>query len=184
VRRAIERIGKIGKAVEDGLLVGLLATMIIVAGAQIVSRNLLDRGFVWGDELLRILVVWLTFVGAVAASRDRNHVAIDLLSRFLPRRGRLAARLLADVATAAIAALLAYASIRFVGMEKEAASTVLQQIPTWISRFVSGSGGEIGVPAWLVESILPVGFGLVAWRYLVLVFADGAELFGKEAAPE
>ena len=43
---------------EDALLVLLLSTMILLAGTQIVLRNMLDTGVVWIDPLLRVMVLW------------------------------------------------------------------------------------------------------------------------------
>jgi len=51
---------------EDGILVVLLSVMILVAAAQILLRNFFDIGLSWGDQALRILVLWVGLMGAVA----------------------------------------------------------------------------------------------------------------------
>ena len=67
------RLEKTGKALEDGLLVLIVTVMILLAAMQIFLRNFFDIGFLWTDELLRLLVLWLAVAGAVAASRkDRQ----------------------------------------------------------------------------------------------------------------
>lgn len=144
-----------GRYLEDTLLVLLLGALIVLAALQIVQRNLLAGGFVWSDELLRILVLWLALFGAVAASRDDNHINIDLLSRWLPTRPRLGARVVTDLFTVAVCGLLAWHGGRFVAGEREFSSTVLG-----------------GLPAWLFELIIPFGFGLIAWRYAVFTLRD------------
>ena len=70
---------------EDGLLVLLLSSMIVLAGTQIFLRNFFDSGFVWIDPLLRILVLWLGLIGATVAARHNKHIRIDLLSRYFER---------------------------------------------------------------------------------------------------
>ncbi len=76
MRRLIDRLHR----AEDGLLALLLAVMIVLAGTQILMRNLFDSGFVWIDPLLRVLVLWFGLIGATVATRHNKHIRIDLLS--------------------------------------------------------------------------------------------------------
>ncbi|HIL83344.1 MAG TPA: TRAP transporter small permease subunit, partial [Pseudomonadales bacterium] len=69
---------------EDGALVLALVSMLVMALTQILLRNLFDSGFLWAESFLRILVLWVAILGAMVATRDRNHISIDLLSRLLP----------------------------------------------------------------------------------------------------
>ena len=55
--------------VEDFVLALLLSAMILLASAQIFLRNLFDSSLSWGDPMLRILVLWVGLLGALAASR-------------------------------------------------------------------------------------------------------------------
>jgi len=71
--------------VENGILVVLLLSMLAMAVFQIVLRNLFESGIVWGDILVRILVLWVGLAGAMVASRKGNHINIDILSRYLPK---------------------------------------------------------------------------------------------------
>ena len=80
----LQRVKLAIKAIEDGLLVVLLTGMIGLGVAQILLRNLWQTSLSWGDPLLRIALLWLTLLGAIVATRDRNHIRIDLLSHFLP----------------------------------------------------------------------------------------------------
>ena len=63
----LNRLERIGKALEDAIMVILLAGMILLAAGQIILRNVFDLGFIWTDELLRLLVLWLAVAGGVEA---------------------------------------------------------------------------------------------------------------------
>ena len=81
MRRWIDRLHR----AEDGLLALLLSVMIVLAGTQILMRNLFDSGFVWIDPLLRVGVLWLGLIGATVATRNNKHIRIDLLSHYFKR---------------------------------------------------------------------------------------------------
>lgn len=155
---------RLGRWLEDAVLVLLLASMIVLAAAQILLRNGFDLGLVWADELLRILVLWLGLAGALAASRDRNQIRIDVLSRFLAPRAQKFMRLITDLFTSAVCAVVAWHAFTFVQGSHEYADTLLGNLP-----------------AWWFQLILPGGFFLMAWRYLAHAFEDIAELFGSAA---
>lgn len=148
--RWLERLERLGRATEDALLVGLLGAMVLLAGAQIVLRNLLGEGLIWSDQLLRIMVLWVGVLGALAASRDNNHIVIDLVPKLLPARWKRGIETLVCAFTAVVSALVAWHAARFV-IEEYGYSQPL-----------------VGpVPGWVFQSVIPLGFALIAWRYAV-----------------
>ena len=82
--RFLARASRLSQVLEDGSLVLILGSMILLAAAQIVLRNFFDVGFIWSDELLRLLVLWLALAGAVAAGRADRQITVAVLDRFLP----------------------------------------------------------------------------------------------------
>ncbi len=81
-RSILMRAGAFLHRLEDGMLVGLLLLLIGMAVAQIFLRNFLGSGILWGDALLRVAVLWIGLLGAMAASRRGAHIGIDVVSRF------------------------------------------------------------------------------------------------------
>lgn len=117
-KSVLERVGGILAAVEDGILVSLLTVMIGLAGTQILLRNLWDTSIGWGDPLLRVTVMWVGLLGAMAASRDDNHITIDLVSRFLEGRAEAATRIITGLVGAVVCTALAWHGMRFVLFER------------------------------------------------------------------
>jgi TRAP-type C4-dicarboxylate transport system permease small subunit len=144
----LARLRRLLSRLEDAVLSLLLTAMILLAAAQIFSRNLFAFGLVWGEPLLRMLVLWLTLLGAMAATRDGNHIHIDALSHFLPASAQRLARRVTDAFSALVCGLLAWHAGRFVHFEWQ-------------------DGLELfaGIPAWVLELIIPVGFGVMAARF-------------------
>jgi TRAP-type C4-dicarboxylate transport system permease small subunit len=146
----IKRIQSVIHGAETALLVSLLACMVLIAAYQVLARNLFDTGLLWGDTLVRILVLWIAVVGALVASRTDQHIRIDILTRFLkPEQTRWIKRF-ACLFTAVVLAVFAWHSYQFVLFEYEDQAIVF------------GS-----VPAWIGEAVMPAGMGLMSLRYLL-----------------
>lgn len=152
--------------VEDGVLVSLLAAMVVLAALQIVLRNLLDAGLLWVDPALRLLVLWVGMLGAVAATRDDRQITVDAVSRFLPPRVRSTVRVLTDLFATAVSGLLTWHAARLVLDERAAATTTFA-----------------GLPVWVAQLVLPVAFGLIAARYLLLAFTHLRDAVKSGQAP-
>lgn len=134
---------------EEGLLVLMLSAMILLAAWQILMRNLFDSGLFWADPALRMLVLWLALLGAIAATRDDRHIRIDLFSRFLNVRGKAWIQTLNDLFSGAVCGLIAWHGGRLVYIEWQDGSQLFG-----------------GLPAWVGELIIPLGFGIMALRFL------------------
>jgi TRAP-type C4-dicarboxylate transport system permease small subunit len=142
---------KAGTYAEDALLAIILISMILLAGTQIFLRNIFDYSLFWGDEMLRLLVLWLTIAGGLAASRMDKHISIEVLDRFLPAKVQLLVKIIIDLFTAGICGLFAFHSARFVMGSYEYGDMLMKN-----------------TPAWMLQIILPIGFALMTYRHLLL----------------
>ena len=159
-----KRTQMILQRIEDAILVGLLLLMIIMAVTQIFLRNLFGAGIVWSDVMVRILVLWVGLIGAMVASRKDNHIAIDLLDRYLPERAKVYTNFMVRLFTALICLLVAYYSLLFVHME-----------------FAFGGMAFARVPSWLCEAIIPFAFSVIALRYFLLSFMNLKEILNSRS---
>ncbi|SVA63424.1 uncharacterized protein METZ01_LOCUS116278 [marine metagenome] len=151
---------------ETSILVGVLSGMILLAGLQIVLRNFVGAGFSWVDEALRLMVLWIAMIGAVAASREYRHISIDILSRFLPPTARLWSALIVDLFTAGVSLALCWYSYEFVAFEFDDKAVLLGNLP-----------------AWPFEAVLPVAFGLIGYRYIVWSLTRIKAIIRREQMP-
>ncbi len=133
---------------EDSFLIAALVSMLLMALVQIVLRNFFDSGLLWAESAMRILVLWVAMLGAMLATRESNHIAIDLVTRFLPDQLKKFAILLSYVFSAVICGLVAYHSIELIQYEYEDQTIAFASVPTWVCM-----------------SIIPFGFGVMALRF-------------------
>lgn len=138
--------------IETGLVATLVFAMVALAGAQIVLRNVFESGLSWADPLLRAMVLWAAMLGALAAARDDKHIGLDLVTHFVHGRTRRALRVVTLLFAALASAMMAWYGVGLVQLDY-------------------GSGAATGgIPNWVVEIIVPIGFGLLALRLAVRAF--------------
>ncbi|MEW6374586.1 MAG: TRAP transporter small permease [Thermodesulfobacteriota bacterium] len=143
-----ERTDEIIDRVEQTLLVIILSVMILIAFLQIVLRNVFATGFAWGDTLVRNLVLWVGFIGAALATREGKHINIDLISRWLPSSGKTIVEIITHLFSFFICCLLCFAALKFIKNEAQMGSVIFASIPAWIPQI-----------------ILPITFGIMAFRF-------------------
>lgn len=146
----LRRLERWGIAIENGSLVVLLAAMMLLAVSQIVLRIFFSFGFVWADELMKFMVLWIALIASIAASRNDRHLRIDVLSHFVSVRYSRFPRIIVDLFASGICGFLAWQSWRYVQLSVEFQETVL-----------------VDIPAWFVHGIAPVAFGLMCYRFFL-----------------
>jgi C4-dicarboxylate transporter DctQ subunit len=161
--KLLETLNKWIEKAETTVLVAVLGFMVIFAFFQVVLRNVFDEGILWGDIVLRHLVLWVGFIGASMATRESKHINIDLFSRFLSARGKLVSFMITNLFSVYICIILFKAGWTFVQDEKMMGTTIF---------------GD--VPAWYFQIIIPIGFLLMAFRFLVHTITNIADLAGKK----
>lgn len=161
----LERLDRIGRAIENTTLVTLLSSMMVLAVGQIVLRQVFNTGIIWADELIKIIVLWLAMFGSVAAARDNRHIRIDALSHLLPASAIRYLRIVVDLFAAAVCAVLAFHAWRYLQLEIEYQDTVL-----------------LDTPAWILHLVIPAAFALISYRFVVGVIARilNVELPGQQ----
>lgn len=84
IKPIVDRLMKVAEIV----ITMMLAIMVVLVFANVVMRYGFGTGIAISDEVSRYCFVWLVFLGAVVAMRERAHLGMDSLVRWLPRTGR------------------------------------------------------------------------------------------------
>jgi len=138
-----------GRRIETALMSVILLGIVALESLQIVLRNFFSYAIFWADDLIRLGVLWLAIIGALAASREGRHLAIGIVPRYCPASWHKPAACLAALFAAAVTALLAWHAFRFVFDSYRYGDTVLGDLP-----------------AWAFQLVMPVGFSLISYRFL------------------
>lgn len=138
--------------IENVVLLATFASTLGLAILQILLRNFFDMGLIWLESFLKMQVLWLAMLGAMVATRERQHIRIDLLSRFTTGMTARLCELVVSVFASGVCAIGAYACFTLVQFEYED-----QMIAFGI------------VPVWVCQVILPIGFAVMAVRFALSI---------------
>jgi TRAP-type C4-dicarboxylate transport system permease small subunit len=157
--------------IEIGLVALIVLAMVVLSAVQIAARNLAGSGILWIDPLLRYLTLWIGFVGGAVATREGRHIQMDVLGRLLPPRiARLGSRA-AQLAAAITCMILAESAYRHLAAE-----------------YAYESREFLGIPTWILLSVIPLSLGLISYRFADRAFfppaPDAAALEGVPVSLE
>lgn len=137
--------------VEEGAMAFLLAFMTLLTFTQVVLRYVFNTGILWSLEATVYAFAALVLFGMSYGVRTKSHIAVDLLAKRLPPKLRHIVALLAAAFCLIYCGLMLYGSIVFV--DRLAA----------LGNFAR----DIPAPKWALTVIMPLGFALLSYRFLI-----------------
>ena len=173
MRDAIKKAEAILVSGERAALAALLAIMVTLAFAQVALRQIGMRAgwslsVLWGDTLLRHMVLWVGFLGAGVAAASDKQFAMDAAGQFLAGKAKARVALVCHLFAAAVCVGLARAAWAFLLQEHAAAETLFTAF-------------GLDVRTWWLEAVAPVGFLLLLAHYLLKSAEAAAESFSRSA---
>lgn len=152
----------INNKLEEVFLVILMALAVIIVSAQIVTRFVLKTPLPWSEELARYMFIWLVWVGAAFATKERKHIRIDVVVSRLPQIGQKACTIISTIIWIGFTIFMVYISAVLTSSVMTGGQT--------------GTGS--GIPMWIPYSAIPVGMALMLFRILQNCYYDLKALKG------
>ncbi len=160
------------KLVENNLerwaLLVLYTLLVVTMAVEVIRRELFAYSSIWGEEIVRYSFIYLAWIGASAAVRDRAHIRIDVLYHYDNRRIKALLYILGDLVMMVVAMFAFYWSFEVVGV-------------AW--KFESVSHGLRLPMVWFLMAV-PVGFGLMMLRLLQSLYRDIVDFRGGKRVYE
>jgi len=151
---------------ERWLLLIFYSYIVAVIFVEVLRRFVFQYSSIWGEETARYAFIYLVWVGAAAAVRDRAHIRIDIIFKFLPPRGVALLYLLGDLVT------LVFACAAFYWSYESIATSI---------RFDAATHGLRINQAWFTFAV-PFGFTLIMYRLYQSIRRDIHHLRTGKAA--
>lgn len=70
------------------LIVACMVAMVVMVFGNVVMRYAFNSGILISEEMSRYCFIWLTYIGAMVAMREKGHLGVDTLVRRLPMGGK------------------------------------------------------------------------------------------------
>jgi TRAP-type C4-dicarboxylate transport system permease small subunit len=161
----LRRADALAGVVEQAVLVFLLAAVVLTAAAAALSDRLLGVALGrWWFDIVRGGTFSIAMIGAVFASHQQRHLAMDLVSRRLPPRGRLVLRVVLALFTMLVAGLLVRSG--------------MHQLDT-----VQAEGGEHLISTHTIVMFMPIGAVLIIVHTLLHMLIDIDYLVRRKLPP-
>lgn len=142
----------------------LVATMAI----EVIRREAFSYSSIWGEEIVRYSFIYLAWIGAASAVRERAHIRIDVLFYYVPPRVQALLYMFGDLVMLAVAVVALYWSFETVSV-------------SW--RFGSVSHGLRVSMVWFLMAV-PIGFALMVLRIVQSLIRDASDLVSGRPAYE
>ena len=145
---------------EEYFCVWSLAFMTILVFIQVVMRYVFRNSLSWSEELARYIFLWLSWIGASYAVKERSHFRVEMFADMLRGKARKTFELFVLLVWFAFCVFLAYQG-----------SMITRHL---LTRGQISAAMEIPM-AWAYASV-PVGSGLMGLRLIVEI----RKLFTKQ----
>lgn len=150
----------IDKNAERWALLVFYSMLVITMAVEVVRREVFAYSSIWGEEIVRYAFIYLVWIGAASAVRERAHIRIDVLFTYVARPVKAALYIFGDLVMLAVSVIAVYWSWETVAV-------------SW--KFGSVSHGLRVSMVWFLLAV-PLGFALVIFRLLQSLARDVADL--------
>jgi len=151
---------------ERYLMLVFYCTVVFVIVNEVVRRFVFQYSSLWGEEVARYAFIYLGWIGAAQAVKERAHIRFDTVLQLLPKRWHGYIYIFADVVTLVFAIVAIYWSMHTIStvIEFGAAAPALRISKAWF------------------EFAVPLGFTLMIWRLAQSIRRDIQDIrAGREA---
>jgi TRAP-type C4-dicarboxylate transport system permease small subunit len=162
ILRAIDENG------ERYLLLPLYTLIVSTIFIEVVRRSVLSYSSVWTEEIARYAFIYIAYIGASAAIKERAHIRIDVILNLLSNRMKLIFYIFGDIVTLILAVVSIYMSME----------SVLVSL-----HFDSVTHGLRVSQAWFLAAV-PIGFSMMVVRILQSLWRDWSDLRANRPAFE
>lgn len=145
---------------ERWALLVFYVTLVLTMFVEVVRREMFAYSSIWGEEMVRYSFIYLAWIGAAAAVKDRGHIRIDVLMQYVGPRVKALLYIFGDLVMLGVALVAVYWSFE----------TVLVS-----AKFGSVTHGLRVSQVWFLSAV-PIGFSLVVFRLIQSLMRDFADL--------
>jgi C4-dicarboxylate transporter, DctQ subunit len=147
---------QIDRNAERWLLLVFYVMLVVTMAVEVLRRELFSYSSIWGEEIVRYSFIYLAWIGAAAAVKERAHIRIDVLLHYLGPKPKALIYIFGDIVMFAVALVALFWSVE----------TVLVS-----AKFGSVTDGLRISKVWFLAAV-PLGFSLMIFRLVQSFLRD------------
>ena len=141
---------KFDQNAERWLLLTFYVMLVATMAVEVLRREVFSYSSIWGEGIVRYSFIYLAWIGAAAAVKERAHIRIDVLMHYVGPRPKALLYIFGDLVMFAVALVALYWSYETVHVSAKLGSVT--------------DGLRIS-KVWFLMAV-PAGFTLIVWRLL------------------
>ncbi|WP_299849823.1 TRAP transporter small permease [uncultured Roseovarius sp.] len=152
----MDTLRRIDRDAERWLLLVFYVMLVITMAIEVLRREIFSYSSIWGEEIVRYSFIYLAWIGAAAAVKERAHIRIDVVMHYIGPRPKALLYIFGDLVMFVVAIIALYWSFEAVHVS---------------AKFGSVTDGLRISKVWFLMAV-PTGFALMIWRLLQSFLRD------------
>jgi TRAP-type C4-dicarboxylate transport system permease small subunit len=153
-------LSNLNKNAERWALLVFYVMLVLTMAIEVIRREVFSYSSIWGEEIVRYSFIYLAWIGAAAAVKERGHIRIDVIMHYLSARLQALLYIFGDIVMFAVAIIALYWSFETVAVSWE---------------FGSVTDGLRVSKVWFLSAV-PLGFALMIFRLIQSFIRDVNDL--------
>ncbi len=157
-----EKIARWLENVQTYSCIFFLSLMSVIVIVQVFSRYVFNFSFVWAEELVRYLMIWMVMFGAALVQSKNEHIRIDFFPMLAGARGRRVMEIFFRLATLIFLAIIAYKGFKISYFNRLFESSGLRISMLWPTLAIPL--GAIAIGCYTMTGLIRDIYQLFAWN--------------------
>ena len=111
----------IDENIERWALLAFYVVLVVTMSVEVIRREAFAYSSIWGEEIVRYSFIYLAWIGAASAVRERAHIRIDVIMHYLGPRTKACLYILGDLVMMVVACIALYWSYETVAVSGNSA---------------------------------------------------------------
>jgi len=147
---------KINQNAERWALLVFYVMLVMTMAVEVLRREVFSYSSIWGEEIVRYTFIYLAWIGAAVAVKERAHIRIDVIMHYLGPRPKALMYIFGDIVMFIVAVIALYWSYESVYVS---------------AKFGSVTDGLRISRVWFLMAV-PIGFALIILRLVQSFLRD------------
>ncbi|MFC5591366.1 TRAP transporter small permease [Sporosarcina soli] len=134
----------------------LLVVMTVLMFTEVVARYVFSSSFIWIEELVRYMFIWMTFISASYVTATQSHIRVDAALSIFPKVAHRTIKMIGLLIWLAFSVVITYVGFNY-------SVTMLQ---------VGGNSPALGIAKGFIYLGIPIGYLLMSSRLLIRIYKE------------